>query len=88
MNTTSALIKRPDGRHGDGLPRTLTAGAVAKVLDAHDSLTDGRAALDPELRREMIATAAYFIAEQRGFASGHEIADWHAAEAAVGASFP
>jgi hypothetical protein len=34
----------------------------------------------------MIAEAAYYIAEQRGFAPGHEFADWCAAEAAVDAS--
>ena len=30
-----------------------------------------------------IALAAYFIAEKRGFAPGHELDDWLAAEAAV-----
>lgn len=29
---------------------------------------------------QMIADAAYFRAEKRGFASGHEIEDWLAAE--------
>jgi len=31
-------------------------------------------------RRERIAIAAYFIAERRGFAAGHEMEDWIAAE--------
>lgn len=31
----------------------------------------------------MIATAAYFIAEQRGFDPGHEQRDWYQAEAAI-----
>jgi len=31
-------------------------------------------------RREMIATAAYFRAEKRGFEPGHELEDWCAAE--------
>jgi len=31
----------------------------------------------------MIEEAAYFIAQQRGFAPGHEIDDWLAAEAQV-----
>jgi len=31
---------------------------------------------------EMIAVAAYFKAEQRGFAPGNELADWLQAEAA------
>lgn len=31
----------------------------------------------------MIAAAAYYRAEQRGFAAGHELEDWLAAEAEV-----
>jgi hypothetical protein len=33
----------------------------------------------------MVARAAYFRAEQRGFAPGEEVADWLAAEAEVDA---
>jgi hypothetical protein len=36
----------------------------------------------------MIATAAYFIAEQRGFVPGHEQQDWHQAEAAIDNQLP
>lgn len=34
-------------------------------------------------RREQIATAAYFRAQQRGFEPGHELDDWLAAEAEI-----
>jgi hypothetical protein len=34
-------------------------------------------------REAMIARAAYFRAQQRGFAGGHELEDWLAAEAEV-----
>ncbi len=37
----------------------------------------------PEVRRQMIAEAAYFRAEARGFAPGHELEDWLAAEQEV-----
>jgi DUF2934 family protein len=36
-----------------------------------------------EERRSMIAQAAYFRAERRNFAPGHELEDWVAAEAEV-----
>lgn len=36
-------------------------------------------------RRSMVATAAYYRAERRQFASGHELEDWLAAEADVDA---
>ena len=36
--------------------------------------------VDPEQRAALIAEAAFFRAEQRGFAPGHEVEDWLAAE--------
>lgn len=41
--------------------------------------------VDPEQRTALIAQAAYFRAMNRGFAPGHELADWLAAEAEVDA---
>ena len=38
-------------------------------------------ATDPLRRRAMIAEAAYYRAERRGFAPGHELEDWLQAEA-------
>jgi hypothetical protein len=36
-----------------------------------------------ESRQALIAEAAYFRAERRGFAAGHELEDWSAAEEEV-----
>jgi hypothetical protein len=44
------------------------------------------ALIDQELRRDMIAKAAYYRAERRGFAAGHEAEDWLAAESEVDAA--
>jgi hypothetical protein len=41
--------------------------------------------VDPERRDALIAEAAYFRAQRRGFAPGHEGEDWLAAEAEVDA---
>jgi hypothetical protein len=41
--------------------------------------------VDPEQRAALIAEAAFFRAEQRGFAPGHEVEDWLAAESEVDA---
>jgi hypothetical protein len=38
-----------------------------------------------EERQQWIATAAYFMAQRRGFAPGHEASDWLAAEAELDA---
>ena len=43
--------------------------------------TDGP--VDPEVRRLMIAEAAYYRAEQRGFEPGHDLEDWLEAEARI-----
>jgi hypothetical protein len=40
----------------------------------------------PEERYHMICTAAYFIAEKRGFEGGYEMNDWIAAEAQIDAT--
>jgi len=41
--------------------------------------------VDPEQRAALIAEAAFFRAEKRGFAPGHEVEDWLAAESDVDA---
>jgi hypothetical protein len=43
------------------------------------------AAVSHELRRAMIAEAAYLRAEERGFVSGNELEDWLVAEREVDA---
>lgn len=37
----------------------------------------------PEQRQQMIAEAAYFIAEHRGFNTGDTQADWYSAESQI-----
>lgn len=39
--------------------------------------------IDPDQRRALIAQAAYFRAERRGFVPGYEAEDWLAAESEV-----
>ena len=41
-------------------------------------------AAEPTRRRAMIAEAAYYRAERRGFEPGHELEDWLQAEAEIG----
>jgi len=46
------------------------------------------AAIDDMARREMIAVAAYYHAERRGFAPGDTLQDWIKAEAEIARMFP
>jgi hypothetical protein len=57
----------------------LTEATVLHVLESPAS----DYGIDPELRRRLVATEAYLLAEKRGFAPGHDFDDWVAAEAAV-----
>ncbi|MDR3419433.1 MAG: DUF2934 domain-containing protein [Nevskia sp.] len=45
--------------------------------------TSGAAPHNWAEREAMVATAAYLRAQKRGFAPGHELEDWLAAEAAI-----
>lgn len=69
---------------------TATTQSGRKTLAAVDpakAAGSGAAAsgCNAEQRQTMIAEAAYFHAEKRGFAPGDELLDWLAAEAEVSA---
>jgi hypothetical protein len=57
----------------------LADSAVMVVLESEQPVSR----IDPDVRRQLVAAEAYFLAERRGFAAGHELEDWVAAEAAV-----
>ncbi|MGP0053929.1 MAG: DUF2934 domain-containing protein [Steroidobacteraceae bacterium] len=65
----------------------LTDSSVMEVLESAHSIAAGRNSIDPDVRRRLVAAEAYFRAERRGFAAGHELEDWLAAEAAVDSKF-
>ncbi len=62
---------------------TKTARAQQQQPKPQPQRTGGTALIDPERRRALIAEAAYYRAERRGFAPGHEAEDWLAAEVEV-----
>ena len=61
----------------------LTDCAVIVVLESAQTVTAASMGIEPDVRRQLVAAEAYFLAERRGFAAGHELEDWVAAEAAV-----
>lgn len=68
--------------------KTKLDGASVAAISAEPIVT--RTALiarpfDTVVREKMVADAAYYRAEQRGFAPGHEVEDWLASEAEVDA---
>ena len=69
-------------------PRTVAEESIFENIERAQSFFGGVSQVDPELRHDMIATAAYYIAEQRGFAPGHELEDWYRAQAAIDTELP
>ncbi len=63
----------------------LTDDGAFRVLEMQGASSAAAAGVDSELRRQMVAAAAYFLAERRGFEPGHELDDCVAAEEAVDA---
>jgi hypothetical protein len=67
--------------------RTAVPVSIERAADAQhaESLCKANAEAEGQAteRYAMIATAAYLRVEKRGFAPGHELEDWLAAEAEV-----
>ena len=59
------------------------AARLRKSGSRNDGETKHALRLSPEKRKRLVAEAAYFIAERRGFAAGREFDDWLQAEAEV-----
>ena len=62
-------------------PSMLPVQSEVGPTPAHQP--DGATLIAGEERRALVAQAAYFRAEHRGFAPGHELEDWVAAEREV-----
>ena len=65
-------------RTTDGMPSASASTSRRKTADSVTTIT-------ADERARMVETAAYYRAERRGFASGHEAEDWLAAEAEIDA---
>lgn len=66
--------------HDKSASRPEPSGAPTPVQD-HCCLTIlPQLRVMPDVLHAMIAEAAYYRAQQRGFAPGHELEDWLAAE--------
>jgi Protein of unknown function (DUF2934) len=75
--------KKPTSRKAATSESELTNLATIAVLESRQTPTAVSTGIDPEVRRQLVAAEAYFLAERRGFAAGNELEDWVNAEAAV-----
>ena len=82
--TKSASAKSPHTPTPSHSPTTAKSAKPAAAARKKPRRSPVVAAMiDPDRRRALIAQAAYFRAERRHFAPGHEAADWLAAELEV-----
>ncbi len=70
-----------------GSPRTQSTPKIAakRTKPAAPQKTNGNTHHGHEHRHELVAAEAYYLAERRGFAAGHELEDWVAAEQMIAA---
>ena len=66
-------------------PLGNTAPAAAKAPTKTPASAPAKGTLSPAERMKMIAEAAYFLAQKRGFTGGDQLSDWVAAEQQVDA---
>lgn len=77
-------------KHGDSavsgretVKRGAASHAAAPSSDVVTRPVRARASIDAAERVRLVAEDAYYRAEARGFASGHELDDWLQAEAEI-----
>ncbi len=71
-------------RHKGMAKRTVKTGKSARPeRPTSDASASSRTQIDPVEQHSLIARAAYFRAERRGFAPGGELQDWLEAETEI-----
>ncbi|MEK7835619.1 MAG: DUF2934 domain-containing protein [Pseudomonadota bacterium] len=81
-SATPAATRGKPGLQRSHPARTMASAKVAaRKRSAEPQPASAKTA--PEQRQQLIAQAAYFIAERRGFAPGNELEDWLQAEAEI-----
>lgn len=91
MEVNVTIVTRPyrtdvqDARPGTGAgsPILPQSDEVRELRELRELPILPESATFNEVRHRMISEAAYLLAARRGFAPGHELDDWLAAEAAV-----
>ena len=75
--TTKSVAKPAAAAAPVAKPVAVAAPAKPAAAAAKSA---AKPAVDPQVRLRMIAEAAYYIAEKRGFIHGHHDSDWAQAE--------
>jgi hypothetical protein len=85
-STTAASAKAAPAPKAAAAPAAKPAPAPKPVAIKAPTKVAAAPAVSPEQRQRMIAEAAYYLAEKRGFAHGSHDADWAEAERQIDAT--
>jgi len=78
-----AVPRHAGRRKAPAIPPSAIVAATERAVATTEPIVLQSSMLDTEARRRMIAEAAYFAAEKRGFTPGGEVDDWLGAEAEI-----
>ena len=81
LHTTSS--RHPRGKSALPPVTSPAASATSGIIAEMASQVATERPIDPAAKWLMIAEAAYYCAEKRGFEPGHELDDWLEAEARI-----
>jgi len=81
LNTTS--LEQSESRTVVPPIPPMSEPAKPRIISEMASQVATHRPVDPKTRQAMIAEAAYYRAEKRGFAPGHDLDDWLEAEALI-----
>ena len=81
LNTTSP--EQPESRTVAPPVPPMSEPAKPRIISEMASQVATHRPVDAKTRQAMIAEAAYYRAEKRGFAPGHDLDDWLEAEALI-----
>ncbi len=94
-DSTSRKVPQTNGKSAKSVGKTpkatdttLRTPDVASPSEAAKVVATFVSRPSHDERRRMIAEAAYYRAEQRGFSVGSDVDDWLAAEAEIDTKFP
>lgn len=87
MNATSTARASAEAPPTRVQPRGAASAEIAGSSPGPEISFEEAIPLDVEARQALIAIAAYYRAERRGFISGGELDDWLAAEAEIAQQF-
>ncbi len=82
VKSSASAAKKAPTKEAAKAPEPTKPAEAAKTTKATGAKP---AVLTPAERMKMIAEAAYYLAEKRGFSGGNELTDWVAAEKQVDA---